>query len=823
MISRNLVHARSALVAVAAMMFFSIAAQAATSLSIAIAGEPWKDPSISSVGTKLSLATPPSTQSFGLGWSSSVSGAMGVNWQVKKAGAVVASGTAALTKAIQPNTTVWIFIPSSFIAAKPPAAPVDYFITVTAFDGNHKPIGAPSAPVVVSQAAETGNPTGPIFGRNTIFPSVTFDRYAEDFSGVPGTQLEWRRAKVKITIANNGPNPTDKVLLYIKDFNVLMRQDKPIVIDSIAPGAPVKVITLTLSAVLPPALSQLPEDRQFTDWYRDYHARGVDLRVVMDFGGPKNNAPLNDHAEVKLYEGSTDSCADGKKDGDETPVADCGGSCDCCFGKNVETSWWRDVYGFNFSNDKAFLSLSGKYDLGDVQGVFGTCSIYIGCPLVYIPDPFAAGYLLVVKAAIDGNGRCFGFSLAALSFLHRDESLSNYPMGGPGCDTWHLASPVEQNSPALAEMIKRKHMYQMTNEVWQTFIEMRANSADREYWHRQLASSLPAILSLCDHAVIAIGITPTNDGFTINLADPNNPFSVKDKANELTQASFHAQQLGLNSIKVSGGHYTFNDNHGVSCEGTAADDLTPISYARIQNPSMPSDPSSLIALASVAGSAVVNQVSDAAGNKLFLADGSINHPLAPQMRAYPFHPIDGRNPGPVRMIIADAGRPLTHTVAPSGAYQAVFLGPNYMVHIDQASGGPTETDDITVDPRSAAFGLTTRAASKALRAELTVRAPDKSVRQASAQLKLSANKRIDLQFDEQRETVSYHHTGPASELTLTLWSSQKPELKVTGRAIALEEGDVVNVKPNWAAIDQAAPTIVNVTKSGGVTRQLQFH
>jgi hypothetical protein len=56
-----------------------------------------------------------------------------------------------------------------------------------------------------------------------------------------------------------------------------------------------------------------------------------------------------------------------------------------------------------------------------------------------------------------------------------------------------------------------------------------------------------------------------------------------------------------------------------------------------------------------------------------------------------------------------------------------------------------------------------------------------------------------------------------------LWSSQKPELKVTGRAIALEEGDVVNVKPNWAAIDQAAPTIVNVTKSGGVTRQLQFH
>src|SRR6202035_679421 len=93
MMSRNFVRARSALVAVAAVMFSSVAAQAATSLSIAIAGEPWKDPSISSVGTKLSLATPPSTQSFGLGWSSSVPGAMGVNWQVKKAGAVVASGT----------------------------------------------------------------------------------------------------------------------------------------------------------------------------------------------------------------------------------------------------------------------------------------------------------------------------------------------------------------------------------------------------------------------------------------------------------------------------------------------------------------------------------------------------------------------------------------------------------------------------------------------------------------------------------------------------------------------------------------------------------
>jgi hypothetical protein len=153
----------------------------------------------------------------------------------------------------------------------------------------------------------------------------------------------------------------------------------------------------------------------------------------------------------------------------------------------------------------------------------------------------------------------------------------------------------------------------------------------------------------------------------------------------------------------------------------------------------------------------------------------------------------------------------------------MFLGPNYMVHVDQASGVASETDDITIDPRAASFGMVTKAASKALRAELTVRAPDKSVRRAVAQMKLSANKRVQLEFDAQRETLSYHHAGGSTELTLALWSSQNPNQTVTSAPLPVDDGDVISIKPDWAAIDRSAPTTVNLTKRGGITRQLSLH
>ena len=46
----------------------TVGARAATSLSIVIAGEPWKDPSTSAVGTIPSISTPPKDGTIALGW-----------------------------------------------------------------------------------------------------------------------------------------------------------------------------------------------------------------------------------------------------------------------------------------------------------------------------------------------------------------------------------------------------------------------------------------------------------------------------------------------------------------------------------------------------------------------------------------------------------------------------------------------------------------------------------------------------------------------------------------------------------------------------------
>jgi hypothetical protein len=166
---------RAALLLAVAILLLgpTVAARAATILSIVIAGEPWEDPSISSVGTKLSVSTPPSGGTIALGWSTTTAGAMGVRWQVARVAhppLVLLSGAARLPKAAAPGATYWIFVPATFLAPHPPTTPNDYQITVTPYDAKQSPIGAASPAVVVTQVVDKG--PGPTFGHSAIFPEL---------------------------------------------------------------------------------------------------------------------------------------------------------------------------------------------------------------------------------------------------------------------------------------------------------------------------------------------------------------------------------------------------------------------------------------------------------------------------------------------------------------------------------------------------------------------------------------------------------------------------------------------------------------------------
>jgi hypothetical protein len=144
---------------IVALLASSVGVQAATKLSIAVAGEPWNDPSTAAVGPALTLAKPPGPPpgngTLAIGWSTTAKTAMGVTWQVKKGNAIVASGNAPLTKAAPPNTTIWIFIPASFLATTPPVTAVTYDIPVTPHDAANKPVDTTSPAVVVTQVVDT--------------------------------------------------------------------------------------------------------------------------------------------------------------------------------------------------------------------------------------------------------------------------------------------------------------------------------------------------------------------------------------------------------------------------------------------------------------------------------------------------------------------------------------------------------------------------------------------------------------------------------------------------------------------------------------------
>jgi CubicO group peptidase (beta-lactamase class C family) len=294
---------------IVSLLASSFGVEAATKLSIAVAGEPWKDPSTSAVGPALTIAnppagTPPSGGTLAIGWSTTATTAMGVTWQVKKGSTIVASGNAPLKKVALPNTTIWIFIPASFLAKKPPTTPVTFDITVTPHDAANKPVDTTSPAVAVTQVVDTS--TGPSFGANAVFPTLAFVSYVPNFGGVSQTQLFYELGTLTVRASNGGKVDTNAMRLFVTDLNGTMQQTQGTAsIKALKPGHSIDV-AVHLQGVLPPAQSQAPEEQQYTEWLRKYAEEcGVDFRAAMDLdmSDPQAKNLVNGHSEADLYRG----------------------------------------------------------------------------------------------------------------------------------------------------------------------------------------------------------------------------------------------------------------------------------------------------------------------------------------------------------------------------------------------------------------------------------------------------------------------------------------------------------------------------------------
>jgi len=279
-------------------------------------------------------------------WSTGENGVASARWRVTTvaaSGAVVAASGP--TPAPATGHAGYFTIPkNAFLAPSPPASPKNFYITVTPYDAKNQPLGEPSSPVLITQTAAQGGPQVQ-FGGSAAFASLAIVAYDEKIGIVPLTQIHFAGADVTIRVSNPGRAPTDPAWLSVEDHNGLMRQSGPMPINSLGPGAS-QVVTVHLDAILPPSRSQLESQRHW-EWEQAYRDRcGVDLRGVMDWRGPQNQAPLSAHRETILVE---EGWSDYTKSPSGAPICDGRQCADVCqIAKNIHAQLDGHAVGYAF-------------------------------------------------------------------------------------------------------------------------------------------------------------------------------------------------------------------------------------------------------------------------------------------------------------------------------------------------------------------------------------------------------------------------------------------------------------------------------------------
>ncbi|RZI83715.1 MAG: class A beta-lactamase-related serine hydrolase [Rubrivivax sp.] len=297
-----------------------------------------------SLETAVTVAKP---QALTLQWTTDQVGATGGSWQVLNlsSGQIVASGDS--SPAPTPGHFLRFSLPSNtFLVSPSSPSTVKFAINIAPHNASSQPMGTASANVVVTQVPDTTQPPI-VFGDMAKYPLVEIVNYDEKVGVVPQTQIHYAGADVTLRVSNKSGAATAPVWLSLKDFNVLMRQNtSAVAIPALAAGAS-QTITVHLDAVLPPVLSQTPQDQQYSQWNAQYKAAcGIQLRAVMDWKGAQADTPMNPHIETLLVK---EGWSDYAKVPPSTPVCT-GKQCVsvCQIEKNIRSQLDGHVVGYSF-------------------------------------------------------------------------------------------------------------------------------------------------------------------------------------------------------------------------------------------------------------------------------------------------------------------------------------------------------------------------------------------------------------------------------------------------------------------------------------------
>src|SRR4030095_4784406 len=240
-----------------------------------------------------------------------------------------------------------------FAPKTPPASPQNYWVYIVTMDAQQQPVGLASAPVKITYRHSQQEPVN--FGPSAVYPSVEMVSYMEKIGMVPLTQLHYAGADVTLRVKNNGGTEHDPMSVSVTDYSLLMRpKTPPADVPSLQPSAS-QLVSLHLDAILPPPTSQLPEDKQYSQWSQEYRDRcGVELRAVMNWRGSQAQAPMNNHLETALVQ---EGWADYAKVAPSTAICD-SKQCvkPCQIARNIRKELDGHTVGYSF-----FVGLYPKF------------------------------------------------------------------------------------------------------------------------------------------------------------------------------------------------------------------------------------------------------------------------------------------------------------------------------------------------------------------------------------------------------------------------------------------------------------------------------
>ncbi|HET6509146.1 MAG TPA: hypothetical protein VFG42_20290 [Baekduia sp.] len=230
---------------------------------------------------------------------------------------------------------------------------------------------------------------------------------------------------------------------------------------------------------------------------------------------------------------------------------------------------FRDTFGFSFANFKsagpAWEDLAALYGSNQVYVRVNPCKAltfgFVSCGVrTPVPRPDVAIYLAGISDYGE-NGNCYGLSLGAYRLWSGRRALSGFPPAGAPTP-WLLDGPGGP-SGGLRYYVRLMMIVQSSSEV----LKMRKatfGKDDPASLNRRIAAMLaqghPAMMSIRDkdsgHAVVAYGLTPTGDGYDIQVYNPNDPEMTDEYAGTAT----HDDRLGHSVIHVhNNGRWDFDE------------------------------------------------------------------------------------------------------------------------------------------------------------------------------------------------------------------------------------------------------------------------